>query len=72
MTMQVRQLMSTPVVFVDGSANMHDVVGEMLDHRVGSVPVVNDESIGILTRSDVLRAVYHRSDSLSELPARVA
>ncbi len=66
--MDVRQIMTSPVVSVDLTANLHDVVGTMLEHRIGSVLVTNSVIEGIVTRSDVLRAAYHLDGSLEDLP----
>ena len=45
---------------------MTEAVGRMLGHRVGALPVVeNRRVIGILTRTDVLRAFRRLSPALS-------
>lgn len=65
--MDVSDIMSESVVSVAPGTSLHDAVGEMLTHHVGSV-IVSDAGLhGIVTRSDVLRAAYHHHDSLSGL-----
>jgi len=45
---------------------MTEAVGRMLGHRVGALPVVEDRRVvGILTRTDVLRAFRRVSPALS-------
>ena len=45
---------------------MTEAVGRMLGHRVGALPVVEDRHlVGILTRTDVLRAFRRLSSVLS-------
>lgn len=66
--MDVRQIMTSPVVTVDSTANLHEVVGTMLEHRIGSVLVTNSVIEGIVTRSDILRAAYHLDGSLADIP----
>ena len=65
--MQVRQIMSSPVVTVGVEASLRDAVGEMLDREVGSVVVVDAGPVGIVTRTDALRAARRDGESLSEL-----
>lgn len=56
--MQVKEVMSTPPVTVDADATLHEAIEVMLRNRVGSAVVVDEGPVGILTRSDVLRAAY--------------
>jgi len=67
--MQVDSIMTSPPVTVAPDATLKTAIGSMLQHRVGSVLVVDPGLAGILTRSDVLRIAYHRGGSLSEIPA---
>ena len=64
--MQVAAIMSSPVVAVDGEATLDDAVRAMLENRVGSVLVIETGLWGILTRSDVLRALAIDGGTLSE------
>lgn len=52
--MKVSEIMSHPVITVREDATLEEVARIMLDHRFGSVPVVNEqgEMIGIITESD--------------------
>jgi len=66
--MRVGDLMSEPAVTVSRETTVHDAIEEMLRHRVGSVVVVVDgNAVGILTRSDALRAAYHAGADLSDI-----
>lgn len=69
--MTVAEIMTSPPVTVDPDTTLYDAIGVMLDHRIGSVVVVDSGPVGILTRSDVLRAIYHESGSLRDQPVRV-
>ncbi|MFB6120882.1 MAG: CBS domain-containing protein [Halobacteriaceae archaeon] len=62
--MNVGAIMSTPVVTVGPAATLRDAVDEMLAYRIGSVVVGDGGPLGILTRSDVLRAVAHDERSI--------
>lgn len=66
--MQVGEIMTSPAVTVPQAGTLREATGRMLDAKVGSVVVVDAGIVGILTRSDVLRAAYHAHGSLSELP----
>lgn len=52
--MKVSEIMSHPVITVREDATLEEVARIMLDHRFGSVPVVNEQGtmIGIITESD--------------------
>lgn len=62
--MKVRDIMSTDVSFVDPSAKLADIARMMKEKDVGSIPVVQNESIkGIITDRDiVIRAVSEGMD----------
>jgi signal-transduction protein with cAMP-binding, CBS, and nucleotidyltransferase domain len=69
--MQVRELMSTPVVTVDVDASLDSCAGRMLGAGVGSVVVVDGEDpVGIVTESDVLSAALHTGRPLQEVSVR--
>ncbi|AGB14670.1 putative signal-transduction protein containing cAMP-binding and CBS domains [Halovivax ruber XH-70] len=65
--MEVREIMSSPVVTVGVDATLDEAVETMLAHRVGSVLVVDDGLVGIVTESDILAAVFEAEATLSEL-----
>jgi CBS domain-containing protein len=70
--MQVSEIMSSPAVTVDPTVTVHDAIGGMLNRRIGSVVVTETGVVGILTRSDALRAAYHAGASLDEIPVSKA
>jgi acetoin utilization protein AcuB len=56
----VVRIMSSDVVAVEAEDDVGDVVGLMLEHRVGAIPVVEADTrrlVGIVSYVDVLRAV---------------
>ena len=65
--MKVSAVMSTQVVTVSPEATLREAIAVMLRNSVGSVVVVETGPVGIITRSDVLRAVYHEEGTLSDL-----
>lgn len=64
--MQVDEIMSSPVVTIEPDTTLHDAIGTMLRHRIGSVIVVDAGPVGILTRSDILRLAYQFDRPLTE------
>jgi CBS domain-containing protein len=52
--MKVSEIMSHPVITVREDATLEEVARIMLDHKFGSVPVVNEQGtmIGLITESD--------------------
>jgi CBS domain-containing protein len=52
--MKVSEIMSHPVITAREGATLEEVARIMLDHRFGSVPVVNEQGtmIGLITESD--------------------
>jgi CBS domain-containing protein len=52
--MQVKEVMSTPVVVVQEDATLEEVARTMLDHHIGCAPVVNRKGllVGVITESD--------------------
>lgn len=66
--MRVADIMSEPVVTVPREMTVHDAIEQMLRNRVGCVVVVVDSNpVGIMTRSDALRAAYHAGGDLTEI-----
>jgi CBS domain-containing protein len=66
--MKVRDVMSSPPVTISPDATLRDAIEVMLRNRVGSAVVVDGTPVGIITRSDVLRAAYHVAESLASIP----
>jgi|DewCreStandDraft_2_1066082.scaffolds.fasta_scaffold01198_14 CBS domain-containing protein len=52
--MQVKDIMSQPVITVHEEASLEEVAKLMLQHDIGAVPVVDDDGrlVGIITESD--------------------
>ena len=62
----VGEMMTCFVMTTAPDCLMTEAVGRMLGHRVGALPVVEDRRVvGILTRTDVLRAFRSVSPTLS-------
>ena len=62
----VGEMMTCFVMTTTPERLMTEAVGRMLGHRVGALPVVEDRRVvGILTRTDVLRAFRRMSPTLS-------
>ena len=62
----VGEMMTCFVMTIAPDRLMTEAVGRMLGHRVGALPVVEDRCVvGILTRTDVLRAFRRVSPALS-------
>ena len=57
----VADVMTSPVVSTDPITDIRRVARVLLDYRLSGVPVVNEqeELVGILTRSDILRALVN-------------
>lgn len=54
--MQVRQIMTTDVVFVRPSTPVHEIAQLLVNHRITGVPVVDEHErlVGIVTEHDLL------------------
>ena len=65
-TLTVGEMITYFVMTTAPDRLMTEAVGRMLGHRVGALPVVEDRCVvGILTRTDVLRAFRRVSPALS-------
>jgi CBS domain-containing protein len=54
----VRDVMSTPAISVASDTPLDEAAQVMLDHKLGSLPVVDhDRLVGIMTETDLLRQV---------------
>ena len=56
----VIEVMSSDVIFVELETELSDVVGLLIEHRIGAIPVVRPDTrdvVGIVSYVDVLRAV---------------
>lgn len=53
--------MSKPVITAEPEASIYKLQNIMMEKGIGCLPIVkDDEMIGIVTRADVLEAIYHR------------
>jgi acetoin utilization protein AcuB len=65
LAMPVVKIMSTNVIAVEPEAEIGDVIDLLLDHKIGAVPVVQEETrevLGIISYVDVLRALQGALD----------
>jgi acetoin utilization protein AcuB len=59
----VEKVMSRPVTTVGPDRRAHEAARIMLEHKIGALPVVDGERlIGIITKTDLLRAFVHLAD----------
>ena len=65
--MQVADVMVKSVETVPPETTVKAAVERMLDRRIGSILVVDEGPIGIITRSDVLRELLDRDGSLTKM-----
>ena len=57
-----RDMMSAPVISIDGKTSLGEIAGILTKHRIKRVPVVRDGRIvGIVSRADLVRALVARS-----------
>ncbi len=69
----VRSFMSTDLVTVEPDASLVEVRNLMVERDVGRIPVVkNGRILGIITRSDVLRALHEKESLLVRRVSRVS
>lgn len=69
----VRSFMSTDLVTVGPEASLVEVRNLMVEKDVGRIPVVkNGRILGIITRSDILRAMHEREYLHTQKMARVS
>ena len=65
---RARDLMSTPVVSVTEGVSAREIADIMIRSRIKRVPVVRDgKVIGVVSRADLVRAIAHSPDAMSEL-----
>jgi acetoin utilization protein AcuB len=59
----ITNVMSSDVIFVEPETEVSDVVGLLLEHKVGALPVIRPDTrevVGIISYIDVLRALQDR------------
>lgn len=54
-------MVAAPVLTALPHTNIHQIAKTLLEEHIGAMPIINDENriIGIITRSDILRALIH-------------
>jgi len=62
-SLQVADIMSSPVFSAHPDTPIRDIAEVMLVERIGAIAICDDEGslVGILTRSDILRALVNRA-----------
>lgn len=66
--MLVKDVMTSSVVTIESDKTLQEAVGKMLDERVGSVVVVDDDTpVGMITETDALRAVHTAGKPYDEI-----
>ena len=57
--MEVSEVMHSPVVTISPGELLSEAAKQMIDNRIGGLPVLdtNDQMVGILTETDLLRAL---------------
>ena len=59
LAVNARQIMTAPVFNIKNYATLNQAATLMIDERIGTIPVVNDDLqlVGIITRSDIVRVI---------------
>lgn len=70
--MRVADCMSSPAVTVEPDATLAEAADAMLEHRIGSVIVVDLGIVGILTRTDILQALRDNGGQLESIAVEAA
>ena len=62
---EVSEVMHSPVVTVAPDETLAEAARQMVDHRIGGLPVldVSGQVVGILTETDLLRALIDQLDT---------
>ena len=69
--MLVRDVMTTDIVTVPVEATLQTAVGELLEHEVGSVLVLEDGTpTGLVTETDALEAAHSTGEPLAAIDLR--
>jgi len=57
------------IVTIDCEATVGEAIAKMVQHNIGSLPVVDgDKLIGIFSERDVLRVIHNRGEGFARLP----
>jgi CBS domain-containing protein len=57
------------IVTIDSDATVHEAIAKLVQHNIGSLPVVDqqDRLIGIFSERDVLRTIHNRGEGFGRL-----
>ena len=56
--LRVRQIMSRPVITVEGNCPIEEAARIMVEHKIGCLPVMDGEKlVGIITETDIFKAL---------------
>ncbi|MCT8336115.1 CBS domain-containing protein [Methanoculleus sp. Afa-1] len=62
-SLEVRRVMSSPVVAIDEDADITDAASQMLHEGIARLPVLRDgRLVGIVTRADIVRGIGMSSE----------
>jgi CBS domain-containing protein len=65
--LRVEEVMSTAVVTIGAEASVKEAAEQLLEHRVGCLPVMEDgRLVGIVTTSDLLRAIAGPREGMAD------
>jgi len=65
---RAKDLMTAPVISVSERASVHEIADLMMHHRIKRLPVVRDgKVVGIVSRADLVRAIAHSPEAMTEL-----
>lgn len=69
--LKVKELMTAEVVTVTPQSTLEDAASLMLEHKIGGLPVVDDEQhvIGVITETDIFKAFVALHKTRSEMDA---
>ena len=58
------------IVTIDCEATVGEAVAKLVQHNIGSLPVVDHDKklIGIFSERDVLRVIHHRGEGFGRMP----
>ena len=64
---EVGDLMTKPVITANETTSVTELAEEMVQHRIKRLPVVRDgKLVGIVSRTDVIRAIARSPDAVTE------
>jgi CBS domain-containing protein len=65
-SLEVRRVMSSPVIAIDEDADITDAAAQMLHEGIARLPVLRDgRLVGIVTRADIVRGIGMSSEERS-------